>query len=528
MSYLSNQCKSNLETFFPEYTSVSDLEESYNFDKTMKFIIMQNICIAKGINFTAPQNLSGDIRLKEGNHDFFIDIDDTICSRDYGVFSVNIMDNDHFIFAGLKELIQFLLDIKDSRIIFYSAGLPERNTQLIRYLLDYWGLSDFSGVRILVYSHVLITDPLDKNFIPDLEIFYNRACMGTKKKRISDIARDMNYAILIDDDVSYCTKGEEFNFVTFLPRPSNDSGYSVNGLFRIAGLIYAYLQCERLSLVQFMRLALAYDHISNNELYYSCGLKILQRYNPKLVFDEYVSPPITNVPPPIINIPPSITNIPNDMKRASINEALITTWFPNKSTILLNDTRYESNGGKLVHFSIHRKVDIYYDDNIYDYNEKTGELIHLKFPQFCISLHGNVIIWKISFPGDKIQDIVDRLYAIADLMIRENVVISGIFYQLGTHSIIRESSICALNFTPPNVGQFFFDNCIYVTMSDTIILIRMSPDYMIKLTEEHSNHRFRFDVYQKNKLDTIFYCMYLKFVCNKGDYYLRFGDISHF
>lgn len=457
---------------------------------------------------------------KGKDYDFFLDIDETICQHsvknpsefDHD-FILVIHDNNHAIYRGVKELLIFMLKIEGSRIIFYSAGKPKRNNILIPALIQKLGLEVFSD-RILVYSDTLMTFPLDETYCPNYGLIRNG--QGNKKKKISMLARDMNNSILIDDDRSYCLRGEELNFVSFSSdiEDYDNPTKNKNGIFRIAGLIYLALCQNDFTIVQFMQLIFANDSISNIKLYYDIGLSILQQFNQNLSFDNLIKTPVKNVEEiksePTVQ-PKFVPNPPDGMCHARISEKLISSWFPNKYTIIVaNDKRY--NNRKTLIFDPTQLTDIYYDPNIFQYDEETCGLKHIVYPEFLIYLKDTDFRFKISMTDDENSAVIQRRYIdIREILVREKIAISYI-YEYYDYRYLDENDI----------KYYFFEgkanvSCRHDRELDAI-LVKLTNKSTVKISNETRN---RLIVHKDNDTNwTVFsyYALWISYKNETGDF----------
>ena len=263
-----------------------------NFDKDAnlsdlgvvdKILVSQNLDL--DINkYIDDIDTSHEMTGKPNEFDFFVDIDDTICSTVFSWYDgiINILGNNYIFYNGIREFLLFLLKIGNSRIIFYSSGNPERNKLLVKKLVEIYNL-EFAADRISIYNTIIMTCCVDPNHKPDENLINDG--QGNKKKQIKGACRDINNSVLIDDDRSFCLKGEEFNFIKIQECIDYKNWHSMtneNSIFRVAGLIYLYFISNEKDLVKFMELVLANDVSSCQPLYYNLGLKILREINPSL------------------------------------------------------------------------------------------------------------------------------------------------------------------------------------------------------------------------------------------------------
>lgn len=123
----------------------------------------------------------------------------------------------NIIHPGVPELIQFLDSIPNIRMSFFSSGISERNeifvTELLRLSLGqerYESIQD----KITVCSRNDL-EKADNSFSIAQREYYG-FCSGNNTKNLNKISRDnetLDWAILIDDDVSYAKHGQEKNLL---------------------------------------------------------------------------------------------------------------------------------------------------------------------------------------------------------------------------------------------------------------------------------------------------------------------------
>lgn len=124
-------------------------------------------------------------------------------------------DYPHYIYHGCREILQYAASITDYQLIFFSNAVPERNNELVPKLLA----NTFSGKeldnvtkKVKIYSR---PDEIDTTELPDRgkekyqPNYYGM--YGQMKKDLRAILPEdqLNMTVIIEDDRSYITKGQE-------------------------------------------------------------------------------------------------------------------------------------------------------------------------------------------------------------------------------------------------------------------------------------------------------------------------------
>ncbi|MBA3660345.1 MAG: hypothetical protein H0W64_01315 [Gammaproteobacteria bacterium] len=219
----------------------------------------------------------------------------------------------HMIHPGAIELIQWIFQIPNVNVSFFSSGEETRNTAFVKELLTLALGDSFDKIKdnIGVFSrqHLVVSKEEEtKNQFKLFKIYH-----GSMKKDLSKILNidNLDNAILIDDDSSYIACGQERN-VMVVPgadeypfyefyRDANEfpdcmekNILSMNHIFYIAGMLSRIFNtknnclADNLFCLQYKSNADGtheYDGSIHNELqFYLDGLSELQKVNPKLEF----------------------------------------------------------------------------------------------------------------------------------------------------------------------------------------------------------------------------------------------------
>lgn len=210
----------------------------------------------------------------------------------------------HILHPGVIEFIQYLFQIPNVRISFFSSGIEERNIPFVRELLTRsLGADRYEKVKdsVSIFSkNDLIPRP------PEDEGKQFGLLFGNMKKDLNKTLKrgeSLSSTVLIDDDMSYVHYGQEKNLL-LVPFSSATYIFSsdlkgmfmdkdlnrANHIFYVAGMIKAALQQGREKLAEtFQILQCRTDEESYrkdfiNKQYFLDGLQELQKINPKLDF----------------------------------------------------------------------------------------------------------------------------------------------------------------------------------------------------------------------------------------------------
>ena len=131
-------------------------------------------------------------------------------------------EHNHFLLPGCIEFMRFLADLPGVTIHFCSSGRRIRNIEFVPKLLDLaWNDVKYDALRekVQIKSREDIEYTYRKDeYSPDIDHFY-----GNLKKdlRVLDLSPSaFKNAILFDDDISYVTRAQQFNFIhvpTWMP-----------------------------------------------------------------------------------------------------------------------------------------------------------------------------------------------------------------------------------------------------------------------------------------------------------------------
>lgn len=211
----------------------------------------------------------------------------------------------HILHPGVLEFIQYLFQIPDARISFYSSGKEIRNIPFVQELLTRsLGAERYEKVK----NSVSIFSTLEPNKL-EHRMKQTGLFFGNKKKELSKILKpgeSLSSTVIIDDDPSIIPLDQEKNLLLI---PCFGGAYSVfssltkvdykyggheinsaNHIFYAVGLLKAALNMGRdklddnLKALQFGSNDVSYDLIYQNKKYFLDGLQELQKFNPELEF----------------------------------------------------------------------------------------------------------------------------------------------------------------------------------------------------------------------------------------------------
>jgi hypothetical protein len=225
----------------------------------------------------------------------------------YAQYALSACNFPHYIFPGTYALIKWLHE-GGNKIFFFSSGVEERNVELVeKIMIKTFG--DAAAVPYKVFSRQHCVDTTRFYGDEAKERKFQSFFYGQKKKKLADIVvpqAEMDHTLLIDDDTSYMTKGEEYNFIE-LSYTSDyiDPGYGEIGHFikfhksyYLAGLLSKIFEVateKDITLVDAAKfvqidsegaeLSGDFYYPSKKRLeYYTNGLAILRKIDPTLEF----------------------------------------------------------------------------------------------------------------------------------------------------------------------------------------------------------------------------------------------------
>jgi len=181
------------------------------------------------------------------------------CGYDYEQLYVSIdacgQTLPHFILPGAFELLRWVRD-RGFDIVFFSNAVTERNKVLCPILMERaFGKDDIPPFRILSRE-----DCVDTQYMPtEKRALYNGLWHGNYKKKLAGIVvpeEDIPETIMIEDDNSYASKGEERNFVygvyggcaaDYLDNPvlSSNRGHDFHLPFYFCGMLNRIVECAK-------------------------------------------------------------------------------------------------------------------------------------------------------------------------------------------------------------------------------------------------------------------------------------------
>lgn len=219
----------------------------------------------------------------------------------------------HMIHPGAMELIQWIFQIPNVKVSFFSSGDETRNTTFVKELLTRALGDRFDKIKdnVGVFSRQHFVVSKEEEINNQFKLF--KLYYGAKKKDLSKIlsADNLDNAILIDDDSSYIASGQERN-VMVVPGSDEYPFYNfhrdaqefpdcmgkyilpMNHIFYIAGMLSRILGLKSHCLADNL-FGLQYKSnadgtyerdrgIHSEHQFYLDGLSELQNVNPKLEF----------------------------------------------------------------------------------------------------------------------------------------------------------------------------------------------------------------------------------------------------
>lgn len=219
----------------------------------------------------------------------------------------------YFLHPGAIELVQWIFQIPNVKVSFFSGYNEKRNTEFVKELLMRTHGDDFNKIKdtVSVYSKQHLISVKEEENKNQFKLFKTR--YGVMKKDLNKILNvdNLDNVILVDDDQGYTTPGQEKNvlvipgsnelhFYEFYTCPKQFPDYmgeeilSMNHIFYIAGMLSRIISMKNNSLADNLfglqyRLNGEGTYELNRELYkdhqyYLDGLSALQKVNPKLTF----------------------------------------------------------------------------------------------------------------------------------------------------------------------------------------------------------------------------------------------------
>lgn len=209
----------------------------------------------------------------------------------------------HLIFPGFYALFRWL-DALGGNLLFFSGGVQERNTELVAQLIRR-ALPDkaerlLPTIKVFSREHRIRTEHLRGDQLAIQSLWW-----GNTKKKLEGIVvskEELPDTVLIEDDQSYITGGEEANFIlarsdsyTYFSRYS-DNFKGFHKAYYLCGLFNRMLELKRTQGLSLSQAAWKlqvedsgkefdrdFPYPSQYErAYYEEGLTILQRYEPGL------------------------------------------------------------------------------------------------------------------------------------------------------------------------------------------------------------------------------------------------------
>ena len=231
--------------------------------------------------------------------------------------SLEIMGYTHLLYVGFSALFRWIYDRGDC-IYFFSTGIAQRNEELISLLMKraFGDASSEILKEIKIFSR---EDCINTVYRADRDEYQPITFFGNKKKKLKNIVvlpEEMSRTLLIDDDPSYMTKGEENNFMHvhssisyFHKNDYSNSGFlAFHKAFYICGMIDKIIKHSEEKSISLVDSSWSfvedkekldnwkknggdlprYLHNTEDFSIYKQGLKLLQKIDPKL--DFYFAP----------------------------------------------------------------------------------------------------------------------------------------------------------------------------------------------------------------------------------------------
>lgn len=147
-------------------------------------------------------------------------------------------DYPHFVFPGFYALFQWI-HAQGGKIFFFSAGLEARNVTFAAQIMERAFGENPPAYKVFSRKDCINTHDY---YMPDeVRKSYQGFSYGQYKKKMGGIVvpeSELPYSLLIDDDHSYMTKGEDYNLVWvevtdyyLQEEPSKDRSFYKSHLF---------------------------------------------------------------------------------------------------------------------------------------------------------------------------------------------------------------------------------------------------------------------------------------------------------
>lgn len=255
---------------------------------------------------------------------FVFDLDDTVClavddkpeqvlrslnqelGAEYMAYhTMYVLGCLHLIYPGFYALFRWL-DELGGKLLFFSGGIASRNKDLIAQLIRR-ALPDRAEALLPTIKILSRHDRIRSDNLPEHLRGFMSICWGNTKKKLADVVvtqEELPDTVLIEDDVSYITGGEEANFIQicadsiFYFSPDFNNFKSLHKSYYLAGLFNRMLELKRTQGLSLSRAAWALQVQSTGQIfnrdfryptrydrsYFDEGLAILQRYEPGLQY----------------------------------------------------------------------------------------------------------------------------------------------------------------------------------------------------------------------------------------------------
>lgn len=223
-------------------------------------------------------------------------------------FSVEVLGYPHLIFPGYNALFRWLFD-NGHNLYFFSNAIKERNEDLVPKFMKKFFPQDYQNIlnRVKIFSR---GDCIDTTKIWDQEEKnkYQSYHYGQCKKKLEGIVveeKELPNTLLIEDDYSYMTCGEEYNLVMvssgigFYPYHKDSEAFQeFHKAYYLCGLFQTMFECiskENFTLVEaakYVQIDLEGKELNRDFYYpsrgkmdyYKKGLQILKTIDTNLDF----------------------------------------------------------------------------------------------------------------------------------------------------------------------------------------------------------------------------------------------------
>lgn len=246
---------------------------------------------------------------KEIRDAFGDEFTDRHCIEAYGV--------PHYVLPGYYALFQWLHK-QGATIMFFSSGIEERNVEFVHKAMERSLGEKAKELDIKVYSrqHCIDTSMMSREEGKKYQSYY----FGQRKKKLEGVVvpkEEVPHTLLIDDDISYMTKGEEYNLIVLkycykylVEHPRKDdfmkfhSAYYLTGLFAEMQEYREKTNCTLVEAAKHLQIDIEEGELGRDFYYpgiarfkyYIKGLEILKKFDPSLKYYYEIPEEMQNEP----------------------------------------------------------------------------------------------------------------------------------------------------------------------------------------------------------------------------------------